>query len=284
MNLGTFYDMLCADLSAVEIDEPRRLARLILEYAAGISPETLVAAPDTTLTHDQIHTCRNFAARLGAGEPLSRILGWREFYGLRFDLSRDTLDPRPDTEILVDTALKWLAGRPDATGLLDLGTGTGCIPIAILYHCPRLRAVAVDISAGACAIATQNADRNGVGGRFTVRMGHWLDPIEATETFDLITANPPYIPTAEIDSLPEQVRYSDPIRALDGGPDGYDAYRHLFLATQPHLNPGGIALFEIGAGQLADLRRIAEKSGLDVATVVMDYAGHPRVMGVVPAA
>ena len=281
MKLGELYKKLKLDFSESGQDAPPdMLARAVLEHTCAINAATLIAQPDLEISFDQIHAANNMAARLCAGVPLSRILGWREFYGLRFDLGAETLDPRPDTEILVETALKWLAKTPLATRMLDLGTGTGCIPVSILANCPRMTGVAVDIAAGAAEMAVANATRNGVVDRLTVYVGDWLAPVPVGDRFDLITSNPPYIPAAEIANLDDSVRLYDPIRALDGGADGYDPYRHLFIAIKRVLKPGGLALFEIGAGQLADLRRIAVNSGLDVETVVMDYAGTPRVMGV----
>lgn len=279
MNVSELHRKLRDDLAAANIETPEREARLVIQYACGIDASAFIAHPDAPLTHDQVHAANNMAAQRLTGRPLSRILGYREFYGLRFNLSGDTLDPRPDTEILVDAAIKWLDEHPAARRVLDLGTGTGCIPISILANVPDARAVAVDVADGAVAAATANAALNGVSDRMTVIKSNWTDALDG-QVFDLICSNPPYIPSRDILSLEDSVQNHDPILALDGGADGYDAYRHLFMAIKSHLAPGGIALFEIGAGQLADLRRLSMKSGLDVVSTLMDYGGIPRVVGV----
>lgn len=281
MTLGELYRQLRDALAEQGLDVPEREARLVIQYACAIPPADFISRPDMPLGDDQVAAATAMAQRRGTGEPLSRILGWREFYGLRFDLAPDTLDPRPDTEILVEGAIKWLLDHqvPGAR-ILDLGTGTGCIPISILKNIPQATGVAIDLAPGAVAMAQINARTNGVADRLRVVQSDWTQGLASDEVFDLITSNPPYIPTHEMANLEDSVRNHDPILALDGGNDGYDPYRHLFIAIQQHLSPDGLALFEIGAGQLSDLRRIAIKCGLDVTLTLMDYGGIPRVMGV----
>lgn len=270
-----------ASLTAHE-DVPR-LSRLVIKHATGLDIAAQIAAPDTLIPPDHIVKIDDMAARLLAHEPLSRILGARDFYGLSFTLSPDTLDPRPETELIVDAALAFLKNRPDAR-ILDLGTGTGCIPIAILTHAPGATALALDIAPGAVATAIQNAARHHVADRFAARVSDWAAALRPDDTFDLITSNPPYIPAGDIAGLEEKVRRFDPIRALNGGGSGLDPYPILFAAIQKHLAPTGLALIEMGAGQAEAIARLAAKSGLDVTARIVDDAGHTRVFGVVPTA
>jgi release factor glutamine methyltransferase len=253
-------------------------ARLILKEAAGIDAATVIAEPDKVLNTEQMVAIKAVATRRALGEPLSRILGWREFYGLRFILNADTLDPRPETELMIDGAREWLDMNPTKSTMLDLGTGTGCIPISLLKHNPNLRAVAVDHAAGALQAAIINGEQNGVAGRLQVMQSNWADAV--TGFFDLICSNPPYIPSRDILQLDSNVTNHDPILALDGGEDGFLAHRAVLIAIKKHLSKGGLALVEIGQGQLAEFRRLVEEYGLDLDRVYMDYNGIPRVVGV----
>lgn len=259
-------------------DAAAREARYIL-HACGIDDTAILADGARGVTADRIAQIEKVAARRAGREPLSRIRGVREFYGLNFHLNDATLDPRPDTEILVQGAIEWAQARPRSVlRMLDLGTGTGCIPIAILKHLPDLCAVAVDVAPDAIVAASENARLNGVEGRMTVLQSSWADGV--TGTFDLITSNPPYIPSGDIPNLDPEVTNHDPILALDGGGDGFVAHRNVLIAIKKHLEGTGLALIEMGAGQLADMRETVIEYGLDVDRIYMDYAGIPRVIGV----
>lgn len=266
-------------LAKAEIDDPRREIRLIVKYAAGIDEVSQVVRPEQELSPDQIEAIDQMAIRRAAGEPLSRILGTREFYGLAFRLSPYTLDPRPETEILVDRAIEWIGNRSENLTILDLGTGTGCIPISILKSCAQVRAVAIDVSADSLAVAAENARLHGVNDRLALIQSDWFSALSGV-SFDLVVSNPPYIPAADVSNLEAAVRRFDPILALSGGIDGLDPYRTIFSTLHRYLKPEGLGLFEIGVGQRGDITRLATKSGLDVVQVWDDYAGIPRLVGV----
>ena len=219
-----------------------------------------------------------FAARRLAGEPLSRILGRREFWSLAFSLSPDVLDPRDDTETLVEAALAAFAARKaDRLQVLDYGIGSGAILAALLTELPNAYGVGVDKSAAAAAQATDNLARLGLASRATILVSDWGAQLDKS-AFDLIVSNPPYIASAEIATLAAEVRDYDPRLALDGGTDGLDAYRALAPEIAQRLTPGGRFFVEIGADQAADVRAIFAAAELVGPRVVKDLAGHDRVV------
>jgi release factor glutamine methyltransferase len=220
---------------------------------------------------------QDMAARRLRGEPVVRILGQKEFYGLAFTLSDATLVPRPETEMLVVRGLEVLDGRHHKS-ILDLGTGTGCIAISLLVESPSAHAVAVDLSPEALLTAQHNADRHGVEKRLSLRKGSWFEPLEAGESFDLIVSNPPYIDTAEIEGLSPEVRDHDPRLALDGGADGLTAYRAILAQAAAWLKPDGVVLCEIGASQGFAVSSLFFKAGLRDVVVHKDLAGLDRVV------
>lgn len=248
-------------------------ARLLVEGALGVED----ADPDLLLPGEALTRLEGFSARRIAGEPVWRILGEREFWGLPFRLSPATLEPRPDSETIVETALAQLAGRhEEELRLLDLGTGTGCLLIALLSELPRARGLGVDLSDEACRTAAGNAALNGVDGRVTFRQGSWTEGLAGG--FDLIVSNPPYIPSAEIATLSVEVREHDPLLALDGGADGLGPYRLLATTLPPLLAPGGVIVFEIGAGQGPDVVALMRAGGLEFRGSRNDLGGHERAL------
>ena len=243
-------------------------ARILIEDLAGDGDPIDEAA--ATRLNDAL-------ARRLAGEPLWRILGAREFWGLSFFLSPGTLEPRPDSETLIEAALGHLAARRhDELRMLDLGTGTGCLLIATLRECPQASGLGIDLSPDAVATASGNAARNGVAGRAAFQRGDWTAGIE--ESFDLILSNPPYIGSGEIAGLDRAVREHDPLLALDGGADGLTAYRALAAALPRHLKPGGLAILEIGAGQEDSVVALMRQAGLDHLDSRRDLGGHIRAL------
>lgn len=259
------------------IDTPELDARLLAEIAFGMDRLELVNREREIADPAALAKLQAFATRRLRGEPVVRILGEKEFWGLPFVLNEATLVPRPETEMVVRKGLEILEGRTHKR-ILDLGTGTGCIPIAILMESPSATAVAVDLSSEAIIAAQWNADRLAVAKRFDARCGSWFEPLQAGESFDLITANPPYIESAAIDGLAPEVRDHDPRLALDGGQDGLDAFRAIVVEAPRWLKPGGALVVEIGAQQAAAVRALFHRAGLADVALEKDLAGLDRVV------
>ncbi len=262
-------------LAAAGIEDARREARLLLAEATGWEAAAIIAYPERPLSADQSRRLTKLVRRRAGREPLSRILGWREFWSLRFALGPDTLDPRPDSETLVGAALE-LVDRNKALSVLDLGTGTGCLLLAFLSEAPNAQGLGVDLSNGALAIAEANARSLGLVGRARFRQGDWSGGLD--RRFDLILCNPPYIPVGDIDGLAPEVAKFDPVLALAGGPDGLDAYRRLSDELPRLLLPGGLAILEIGDGQEASAAAILAGSGLVFRGCRRDLAGIARCL------
>lgn len=250
-------------------------ARLLVLHALMIDEMTLVRDPDMAVSTQDIRAVEALITRRAGHEPVARILGEQEFYGLPFLLGPDTLIPRPETEMLVDEALRRI-GELAPARILDLGTGTGCILLAILHARPNANGVGIDAAAGAVSVARHNAARLGLEARAEIKTGHWADGL--TGSFDLMVSNPPYIDRAVVPTLAPEVAQHDPALALDGGPDGLDAYRAIIPALPGLLAPGAAALLEIGFDQASAVRDLAGKAGLAVATVALDLAGHDRMV------
>jgi release factor glutamine methyltransferase len=247
-----------AGIETAELD-----ARVLLCHAAGLSHETYIARAREALPADAALRLAHAIARRLAREPVARITGVREFYGRSFILDKDTLDPRPDTETLIEAALDIVRERDwqeKPLSLLDLGTGSGCILVTLLAELPHARGLGTDLSEGALAIAAANAEAHGVGPRASFAAADWLDGISGK--FDLVLSNPPYISTGTIAGLAEEVAAHDPRLALDGGPDGLDAYRRIAMRARDILTEDGHLLVEIGAGQGEDVAAIFACAGL----------------------
>jgi len=259
------------------IDTPERDARLLAERAFAFDALALSMAESPDAQPAALDRLDDLARRRLAGDPVARILGEGEFYGLDFGLNEATLVPRPETELLVDLALAAIGNRPNPT-VLDLGTGTGCIPIAILANAPWARAVAVDLAPDALRAANANAARHAVLDRLDLLEGSWFDPLPAGQKFDLIVSNPPYIETAEIAALAPEVSAFDPRLALDGGGDGLDAYRTIAMSALDRLQPGGVLLLEIGSLQAKTVTRLLEAAGFARIWCHKDLAGLDRVV------
>ncbi len=275
--LEAMYREAKARFTEVELDTPELDARLIIAHYASLTSADFISGGDQVLDEALIHAINNALTRRMLGEPVSRILGYREFWGLPFRLSPDTLDPRPDTELLVELGIQHLSGKNKAR-LLDLGTGSGCIALSILHDCPQAHAVAVDMSEGAVATARDNASMLGLSDRCEIRQGSWFDVIYADEKFDLIVSNPPYIRESDIPNLSKEVRNHDPILALSGGKEGLTAYQTLFPQFQKHLIPGGRVYLEIGFHQAKDVMRLAGDSHATLIREHLDLAGVSRVI------
>ncbi len=266
-------------LSEAGIEDAALDARLIVEHFSGTTRTDAIARPDQPVAAAAVAAVEAAVARRLAGEPVHRILGFREFYGLRLALSPGTLEPRPDTETLVDAVLPFVratASRAGTCRILDLGTGTGAIALALLSAVPQAVATGVDISDDALATAARNARALGLADRFSAKKSDWF--AEISGRCHAIVSNPPYIPAKEIGALQREVRDHDPRRALDGGADGLDAYRRIAEGAAAHLEPGGIVAVEIGSTQGAEVTRIFAAKGFDLAERRRDLAGNERVL------
>ena len=258
-----------------------REARYLVMDAASLSAIALLSEAHTNVPEDISRRIQNYLARRLAGEPLSRIKGSREFYGLRFALGPDTLDPRPDSETVIEAALAYRASRPElrAPRVLDLGTGSGCLLLTLLHLWPDATGIGVDLSPGAVAVATQNAQALDLAARACIHQGNWGQGLEHG-AFDVILSNPPYIPSGVIPSLEVEVKEFDPILALDGGQDGLMSYKTLVHECRQLLTPTGAAFFEVGIGQAEDVTRLGYESGATQVLTHADSGGITRVVDI----
>lgn len=253
-------------LSSTSIDA--REARLLLAHAAGFSEASVVAYPERELPAEVEARFLGYVARRARGEPVAYILGHKEFYGLQLSVNPAVLIPRPETELLVDLAL-----QRGFSSLVDLGTGSGAIALAIKQQRPQARVVAVEASMAALVVAQRNAVKHGLEVEF--RHGRWLEPL-AGERFDLILANPPYV--AEADPHLGDLGF-EPRGALVSGPDGLDAIREIVRDAPGYLSPGGWLLLEHGMGQDGAVRALLSQAGLEELESCPDLARIPRVAG-----
>ncbi|SFT76575.1 peptide chain release factor N(5)-glutamine methyltransferase [Sedimentitalea nanhaiensis] len=260
-----------ARLRAAGIDQPARDARVLLAHAARIEAArvTLIApedlAPDIGERYEQLIALR--AVRV----PVSHLLGEREFYGRRFKISADVLDPRPETEILIEVALSAPFDR-----VLDLGLGSGCILVTLLAENPGAIGLGVDLSEAACLQASANAVLHRVQNRAEILQSDWFSSVRGQ--FDLIVSNPPYIARDEMAGLQDEVRQHEPEMALTDGGDGLGAYRVIAAQVMDYLAPGGRLLLEIGPTQAATVTGLLAEAGLDGIAAVPDLDGRPRVV------
>lgn len=268
-----------ARLSEAGIESANLDARLLVEHVTSTTRTDAITRPDMAISFQTLAALDAALARRVAGEPVHRIIGFREFYGLKLHLSAETLEPRPDTETLVEAALPFAretAQRLGACRIVDLGTGTGAIALALLAEVEAATAIGVDISQDALATATRNAEDNGLSARFRAVRSDWLEKISGRH--HVIVANPPYIPSDEIGGLQKEVRLHDPIRALDGGEDGLDAYRIIAAQASAHLEDGGVVAVEIGSTQLEDVNEIFRVAGYALLASRRDLGGNDRTL------
>lgn len=286
LTLAAAQRHLARAFEAADLDTPALDARRLITGVLGLDAAAPLQTPDRPLSAAEADSLEAAGQRRLTREPVSRILGQRQFYGLDLEISPATLDPRPDTEALVDGVLKLASaglvpGGP-AYRIADIGTGSGAILLALLQHLPGARGLAVDVCAEALAVARRNAQRLSLAARLETRLTSWLDGIPGP--YDLIVSNPPYIPTAGITDLDPEVAHFDPHRALDGGADGLAAYRALIPAAAQRLAPGGWLALEIGASQTQSLLELLalEAPRLDPGSLQIwpDLAGQQRCVAV----
>jgi release factor glutamine methyltransferase len=272
--LGSLLGDAASRLSRAGFAEPRRAARRLVASTLDLTRAELLGYSEQVLDEQQTGRVRLALGRMAEREPLSRILGRREFWGLEFALSDDTLDPRPETETVVEAVLRRVLNRDAPLRLLDLGTGTGCILLALLSEFPAATGFGVDIAPGAVMTALRNAAALGLGERAHFLVGDWGTAISGR--FDVIASNPPYIAGAALADLPPEVALYDPPRALDGGQDGLDAYRALAVDLRRLLGPRAVFACEVGPGQAPAVAAMLRASGLAVDGCERDLAGIPR--------
>lgn len=259
------------------VEGAKRDARTLLLAASGLTHAELVRDPLAPLSAQARRKLCDFARRRAARQPVARIIGTRGFWTLDLNIAPGVFDPRADTETLVELALGQLRERRDRDlAILDLGAGSGAIACALLSEFRNARALAVDLSAHACAIAKANFARCGLTERANVLRGRWADAINAA--FDLVVSNPPYIPSKEISNLAPEVTLHDPELALDGGADGLACYRQIAGDLGRLLKPHGLALLEVGAGQARDVSALLVAQSLEIAEIGCDIAGHERIV------
>jgi release factor glutamine methyltransferase len=279
-SIETARRLLTARFEAAGIESAALDARMLTGAALRLDLTGLIAQGPRQLTTDDAARLDAFARRRLAGEPVARILGTKEFWGLPLELSADTLVPRPDTETVVEAALEILRaeGRTRAPlRIADLGTGSGAILLALLTELPDATGVGTDLSAAALDTAKANAQRLGLAPRATFVVSDYAGGL--SDPFDLIVSNPPYVRSADIASLSPEVRDHDPHLALDGGDDGLEAYRRIAPQAAGLLSPRGLLVLEIGQGQDGDVARLVTAAGLTVAGPARaDLAGIGRAV------
>jgi release factor glutamine methyltransferase len=267
------------DLQQRGSGSPRLDAEVLLAHVLEIDRVGLYLAHDRPLDAGERTRYRRSIERRRLGEPVAYITGIKEFYSLPLAVDARVLVPRPETELLVEEAIRALGLAREGGRMLDVGTGSGAIAVAILRECPALLADATDVSADALAVAEHNALRHAVGSRLRLLQGTLDEPVAAEPPYDLVVANLPYIPSAEIAGLPASVRDFEPRGALDGGPDGLVLVRRLVARAPALLAPAASMLLEVGMGQAATVAAEAAASPeLEPARIVPDYAGIDRVV------
>lgn len=272
-------------LARAGVDTPRLDAELLMTHALDRTREELFLVPARALESGETEVFEALMQRRAAREPVARILGAREFWSLDFTLNAATLVPRPDSETLVQAALDEMAGRKNAAPrILDLGTGSGCLLLALLSELPAATGVGLDCDQEAVAAARQNAHNLGLVARVEFRASDWFGALgEDGGRFDAIISNPPYIRSDAIAGLPPEVAKFEPPAALDGGADGLQAYRAIVAGAAEFLAADGVLLLELGLGQEKAVAEILEQGGFAIGEIYPDLAGIPRVIGAVLA-
>jgi release factor glutamine methyltransferase len=262
-------------LAAAGVDSPALDARLLVSTALEIPSEQIVAWPERAVATDVGARLDELLRRRLMRQPMSHILGRREFWSLDFVVTPDVLTPRPDSETLVAAVLKQVSDRSRPLSVLDLGTGTGCLLLALLSELAQAQGIGIDASEAALSVARQNAEALHLASRAAFRRGSWAQDLEGQ--FDIIVSNPPYIATRDLSGLPAEVR-CEPGLALDGGPDGLSAYRALVPDLRHILAPGGMVALEIGTDQASAVEGILVCAGLEPVTRHTDLSGIVRCL------
>src|SRR5208282_2691580 len=272
-------DKVSRRLADAGIESSRLDAELLIAAAAGVSREAAITG-SIDMSSETLKRFDALVARREKREPIAYILGHKEFYSLDFEVCPAVLIPRPESELVVGAALEFVAAKPDSR-VLDIGTGSGAIAVAIAVNAPHARVTAVDISADALEVASRNARRHRVEDRVKFCRADCFDVLDAAEalgTFEVIVSNPPYLDDAEIGALEPDVRGYEPRVAMRAGAGGLDILRRIVAGATRHLALNSELIIEVAAGQAAAVARLVEQAGLRVVSVINDFAGHPRVV------
>lgn len=262
------------------VADARREAGSLLSHALGRDRTFLITHADERLTAEELRSYHSAVARRAAGEPLQYIAGVQEFYGLDFEVNGNVLIPRPETELLVETALEILKGAASPL-ICDVGTGSGCIAVSMLHERRDARAVALDVSTAALEVAARNAARNGVADRISFLVSDCFDALASSEhaaRFDLVASNPPYVAEDDLEGLQREVRDHEPRAALTPGGDGLSVIRRLVAESPRHLKPGGHLLLEIGFDQHERVAALIDPRVWTLLDIHLDLQGIPRTV------
>lgn len=266
-------------LSAAAVDNPRREARLLLGHVTGLRQEALIANADQNADSTCIEAFETAVGRRCNREPMSHILGQRQFWDMSFIVNADVLDPRPETETIIEEVLKRLPERDRVACFADFGTGSGCLLLTLLASYPKAEGIGIEASAAACDVAKQNAEALQLSERAAIVHGDWNSVLLGCGAdIDCLVSNPPYIPSADIAQLEPEVAGFEPRMALDGGPDGLNAYRVIIPLAFDALRSGGLIVLEVGHGQADPVTSMLVAAGFAETSKRHDLAKIERVV------
>ncbi|MCP4394066.1 MAG: peptide chain release factor N(5)-glutamine methyltransferase [Alphaproteobacteria bacterium] len=280
---GELIKSISKQLSDAEIDNSDLDAKLLVAHVCEVEPNTLYSGSELEVSADNEHLIIKLVQRRLSKEPVYRIIGKREFWSLEFELSEGTLDPRPDSETIVEAVLESIQDKSSSLNIIDLGTGTGCLLLSVLSELSNARGIGVDVSENAVETAKKNSMNLGLGDRCKIVNSSWendnfsdvvIDAINGR--YDIVISNPPYICSQDIERLDEEVKDYDPLKALDGGEDGFDAYRVLVEKSYDILQSGGKIFFEVGIGQSEMLLKMLAEKGFEGCGIKHDLVGIDR--------
>jgi release factor glutamine methyltransferase len=272
--LGSVYRYLIRELSLSKIENPQLEARILLAFASGVKQTRIIGYPEDKLDNSIISNLEKIMARRKTGEPIAYITGVKEFWSLNFNVTKETLIPRPDSETIVQSVLDTITNHMDRISILDLGTGSGCLLLALLSELPKAIGVGIDISSTSCKIAKKNAKELGLNNRAKFYQGNWMEGIH--DQFDIIVTNPPYVAESDMEFLDREIRLFEPHLALSGGPDGVAAYRLIAKESITRLKTAGILVVEIGINQAQSIRDIFVQNGLKIIKTQRDFSNIDR--------
>lgn len=258
------------------VSQPHLDARLLLQYALSISHEVLVAEPDRLLDEAEQEQYDALVARRAKREPLAYITGSREFWGMEFYVTPYTLDPRPDSETLIEAALEHISDKNAPLGVLDLGTGSGCLLLALLSELPAAKGLGIDKSKGAVQVARRNVDKLCLSERAAIRKGNWAEGLNMQ--FDVVLSNPPYIAKNLLQELMPEVAHYEPHMALTDEADGLQCYRDIAVQLNSVLTDDGFAVIELGQGQVEAVALLFKDCGFTVVEIRNDLQGIARCL------